>query len=42
MLILLDAGDAAYPGFTWPKATRTDKQIQMTFTTAGTYLIWLN
>lgn len=42
MLVLLDAGNNAYPGFTWPIASRTNKQISITFPVAGTYLIWLS
>jgi hypothetical protein len=42
MLVLLDAGNNAYPGFTWPIASRTKTQISITFPVAGTYLIWLS
>lgn len=42
MLLLLDAGNLAYPGFQWPITYRTTTQIKVQFASAGTYLIWLN
>lgn len=39
MLLLLDAGNNAYPAFTWPIASRTSTAFSITMPVAGTYLV---
>jgi hypothetical protein len=39
MLIVLDAGNNAYPAFTWPIASRTNTAFSITFPVAGAYLL---
>lgn len=39
MLLVLDAGNNAYPAFTWTVASRTKTSFSITMPVAGAYLV---
>lgn len=42
MLLLLDAGNGAYPAWSWPTASRAKTTVGINMPSAGTYLFWIN